>query len=356
MKKRWRPLVYAGGTAFVLGVASAVFFSHATGIKRPDAVPTLLYPYLAAASLFGTTCVWIIVTVHGALEDAVRKRSARLWSLSFFVITLVVLVFLFLGGSIGAKAVKSINWYLFGGPADILSQSDSFCELLKEWWNYVSSVGIAAALATVVFLGIACNASSDKADSAECASEVISAGRNMQRLMTLASTLMVTSTLTSYLLFGCADQIQSERLRQENHVVDAATAAASGVTLRVPVQCERATGQAAMECTLSLASADEKRKASSSAAYMALVVGLAFTGALFMLFFTCSAAVDDASQRIADDAMRKARSHRAGATFSVKTWKEEQGLLEESATDKVLKALALLAPALTGALTLIVGA
>jgi len=83
---------------------------------------------------------------------------------------------------------------------------------------------------------------------------------------------------------------------------------------------------------------------------MALVAGLSFTGALFILFMSCARILDRQMEESLSNDLRRRRS--AGEPFSVKAWKEEHGV-DSATTERVLQALALLAPALTGALTLV---
>jgi hypothetical protein len=347
----------AGWTALAMGIGSAALFSFAT--RQKTQIPTLLYPYMAAASVFFATCVWILVLVARDFTGDRRKPNAWTWSGSVFVISFVLLLWLGLAGSPGENAVRNINWYLFGTPTGSLDKQISVPELLTMWFNYIAAIGNASALATFVCLSIACSHCSDAAEGATSAAEVGFAGRNLLRLMTLASALMVTSTLTIYLLFGTADQIQTIRAKASAKPSPAlAITTASGAVVKLPIVCGDTTGGAStVECNLATSFAESQKKPSSSAAYMALVVGLSFTGALFMIFFSNSAAIDDAYFRLMEEAQTRAsvKRRRAVEKFSMKAWKEENGLQDESATDKVLKALALLAPAMTGALTLVVG-
>jgi len=382
MLRRLQPLAWAGISALALGLGSAVLFSRATGARQGILlVPTLLYPYLAAATVYFTTCVWIVATLVRETPEPRRRVDAWRWTGRVFWGSFATLVFLGLAGAPGYNAVWSINWYLFGTPQE---PPKGFWPLLSMPFNYVAAMGNAAALGTVAFVAIVCNHHASDAKNATRVADVISAAQGLARLMSLASALMVTATLTIYLLFGSADQIAAMKKDAApaanatggtTQVMSASATASGPFLVRLPVKCQQmAASGSQLECDVVATAAEAQRKPSSSAAYMALVAGLSLTGLLFMLFFSCSAAVEDAYARLLNQALaeaavsplrlRRARKRKCGQLgpqgesrrFSAKAWKEEQGIQDGAATDKVLKALALLAPALTGVLTLIVGA
>lgn len=354
MAKTWQPVETATWTALVLGTASTVLFSNATN-EPAGPPPSLLYPYLASACVFVTTCVWILFDVS-ATSTAESRQGARRWAMRAFWVVFAALVAAGMAGKDGTNAVRNLNWYLFGDPIG-LGRGD-LAELLTRPFNYIAAVGNALSLATLVYIGVCCRDVAAKANGALEVHAVLAAGRRLGELLVLASALMVTSTLSLYLLFASAEQI--EQLQASLKVSPAGVSRYAEATV-LKLQCAPRSasslhlpgGASTQDCTLSAESVvAAPPKKNRSASVVALVAGLSFTGALFILFMSFGGVVDRRMETLLGEEIR--RRSDASEAFSVKTWKEENGVAESLVTQRVLQALALLAPAMTGAFTVVV--
>ncbi|KQP17033.1 hypothetical protein ASF45_27840 [Pseudorhodoferax sp. Leaf265] len=351
LSNRWRGVEFAAWTALLMGVLSVVVFGWVTAGTGPGRdVPSLLYPYLAAASVFVTTCVWILMAARVEADPSQifpeHFRLARRWALWTFALTTVVLSLSGLAGEPGANAVRSLSNYMF---RTVNWLTAPLVQRFALPFAVVTALGNALALSTLVYIGTLCNA------IVLAATHTVRGGRDpvgrtalhlrslihrLHRYLIMASALMVTSTLTLYLFFGVAAQIQE--------------AAASGTVLpqasSFALLCApKQPDDAGQTCTLTAASSpNEKSKRSSSPAYMALVCGLSFTGVLFVLFNACNAALDDRILRLARNAHAL-----QGGRFSMKTFHEQYGLDGTGLHGHIMQGLAVTAPALTGLLTLL---
>jgi hypothetical protein len=344
-----RSMAMPGWVALCMAVLSAAGFGLVTSGKNESSIPTLLYPYFAATSVFITTCVWILMAaglnVPRSQMDRADFTRARTWAVRVFVCFALLLCISGLAGEPGANAVQTLNKLLFG-PSVWFKECKGLANLGMPF-ALGSAIANALALSTFVYLGVLCNGI------------VLSAGRKviggrdpigqsaihlrdlsarLQRYLTLASALTVTSTLTLYLFFGVADQMQAQSAAKENP-------AALGPT-PVAVCSPRNPPSLGFECGLPVQAS--KSKGTASAAYMALVCGLSFTGALFVLFAASHAAIEDRLMAVYRSAHRL-----KGADFSMKDFRERYGLDRAAGISPVLQTLAVGAPALTGLLTLI---
>lgn len=161
---RWRGVECAGWVALGMGIASAFLFWFATldsadAIKTP--VPSFLYPYLAALSVFVTICAWILWAARpGVPDDLISKdrfTSARIWFWRTFFMIGLVLQIAGLAGKLGANAVDSLNWYLFG-PFERSNPILFFLGELGLPFSVFAAFSNALALGTVAYLGVLCHA------------------------------------------------------------------------------------------------------------------------------------------------------------------------------------------------------
>ena len=354
MSKTWQPVEIAAWTALVLGTATATLFSIATH-QRSGPPPSLLYPYLASACVFVTTCVWILFDVS-ATSTPESPQDARRWAARAFCIVFAVLVAAGMAGKEGTNAVMNLNWYLFGDPVGL--GHGELAELLTRPFNYIAASGNALSLATLVYIGVSCRDIASKAHGELDVHAVLTAGRRLGELLVYASALMVTSTLSLYLLFASAEQIEQLQAPPGSSSASPgrpveATVLKLQCTPRSAASGALPSGASAQDCLLTAESvAATAPRRNRSASVMALVAGLSFTGALFILFMSFGGVVDRRMETLLNDEIR--RKTEAAQPFSVKTWKEEHGVAEPPVTQRVLQALALLAPALTGAFTLVV--
>lgn len=171
----------------------------------------------------------------------------------------------------------------------------------------------------------------------------------------MASALMVSSTLTLYLLFASADQIQKLR---SIAVKTVGSQISSAEILAAPSErgrllCGELKTPAMQKVCIVDVSPAASAKQSSSAAYMSLVAGLSFTGVLFVLFMSCSVAIDDCTAELTREAVQVSAA--ASIPFNLKIWREDNGLSGAASSGQVMQALTLTLPALTGLLTLIGG-
>jgi len=337
---RWRGVEFAGWTALVTGILTSVLFAWSTRDRVP---PSFLFPYLTMGAVYLTTCVWILWDAllgvsHDQIDAETRQRARTTFWLTFVGGGFALLI-VGLSGGPGRVAIDHLNWYLFASNVgkdweDLVLRSSPFAA--------IAAVFTSLALATFMYLGTLCNGlnraafSSVRFPAGADAMAVVELGRRLMQFMVLASALMVTSTLTIYLLFATADQVQAIR-----HPASPAAAPPAWT-----LTCSATAPASPTVCRVAASAPVDKPRA-SNAAYMAMVVGIAFSGVLFILFMSCSTALDD---RAAD--LQREASRTAGANFSAKAWREAQGFGAEGPASQVLKALALLAPAFTGLLTL----
>lgn len=369
---RWRGVELAAWTAFLLTTCSVLAFTRVTNASRliplgPEtAVPSLLYPYLASVAVFVTTCVWILAGARsGVSHDLISEKQlarAEKWFWATFALVAVVLVLSGLAGDQGLKAAKSLNWYLFG-PLDDPAQEGEWYRKKGMPFGLLTVVANALSLATLVYLGTLCNGlilggCDDKTQQrdtvASAALRVGEAERRLKSLFVMASALMVTSTLALYLSFATADQVQvlrdahADRLKLPGRATQSAAKASPQL---LTVDCRTSTAASSGQgCTLSVPVAEKAARPAASAAYMALVAGLSFTGALFILFTACGSALSD---RAAELARRQLELATAEAPFDLKAWREHNGLADTGVGAQTLQGLVLVAPALTGLLTLV---
>jgi len=368
---RWRGVECAGWVALGMGIASALLFwfatldSSADAIKTP--VPSFLYPYLAALSVFVTICSWILWAARpGVTDDLISKNrfaAARIWFWRTFFMIGLVLQLAGLAGKPGANAVNSLNWYLFG-PFDRTNPISIFLGGLGLPFSVFAALSNALALGTVAYLGVLCHAlvlscprssGQTKHEITLRALHIGEAARRLSHYLVMASALMVSSTLTLYLLFASADQIQ--RL-QSIAAKTVSPQISSAEVLAVPSErgrllCSELKPPATQQVCVVDPSPATPAKQSSSAAYMSLVAGLSFTGVLFVLFMSCSVAIDDRTAELTREAVQVAAA--ASDPFNLKTWREDNGLSSGASSGQVMQALTLTLPALTGLLTLISG-
>jgi hypothetical protein len=365
---RWRGVELAGWTAFVLMSSSVGVFTFVTKTSRLGAdipVPSLLYPYFAAVSVFFTTCIWILSAARlGVSNDLIsdhRFFTAKRWFKFTLVIVTLVLLVSGLSGDEGLKAAKSLNWYLFGPLDDPMQEGPYGAEGLP--FALLASVANALALATLVYLGALCNGlilgacenvNRSPGTVATAVFRIVEAERRLKSFLVMASALMVTSTLTLYLSFAAGDQIQvikDAHVKRLSRAEQPADSVEKDTLQRLDIDCQ-ALGRPsnAQSCTLKLSTAVKAAKPASSAAYMALVAGLSFTGILFILFTACGAALSDLAGELARKQIKltSTRIH-----FNLKAWREETGLADSGAGAQAVQGLALVAPALTGLLTLV---
>lgn len=344
----WRGVEFAAWTALAMGVASAIVFSVATRDAQEGKVPSLLYPYLAASSIFATTCVWILMAARPGVSPAQIQPEdfdhARKVSAMTFAGIFIILCFAGLAGEPGANAVRKVNAYLFAAP------HWNQCPFMQKYglpFAAVAATGNALALSTLVYLGTLCNAlvlaasrrvPGDRDPLGSTALHLRDLVHRLQRYLVMASALMVTSTLTLYLLFGAADQLPANA-----PAAQVALSAATGV-------CDVSfPGGERLQCTTMPDSpVGAQRKGSPNSAYMALVCGLSFTGALFVLFTACSSAIDDRVLLLT----RNAHAMNSQG-FDSKAFLERYGLDRAGLQGQMMQGLAVLAPALAGLLTLL---
>jgi len=336
---RWRSAEFAGWVAVIYTfVVIWLYFAATTHRRNEGLSSTLLFPYLAAAGAYFSTCVWILTegyfTSSPSATDNARKPV--LLALGLFALVLPVMLLSAVAGAPGADAVLALNCYLF----------PDYCNAKPSWpwdwfqlpFNWIAAAGNSAALATLGFIAMRCKHVTVTTVASERLREVGPGLRTLHRLLVLASALLVTSTLSLFLLFAASEQLP--------RTVSSKTPAAHDQSYLI-LDCDRANGSS-LRCKAQSPVPDKTR---SNASSMALVAGIAFTGLLFILFTTASMTIDERIDELT-------LAEFANETFvgSVKSWREAEGLSEATATDKVLQAVALAAPAITGAITLAYGA
>jgi hypothetical protein len=346
----WWPLTAATATAAVFAIFAALLFRGGVARHGEVPVPSLLVPYLTTGTVYLAACIWITLTLWSQPRDLHRRSFIEFASILGFSAPPAILLFLGLApGHEGHEAVWAVNWYLFDSPS---AEPADCASTLRMCFLYVAALGDLAAIVVSVAICAACQRCVRRACEADRVNEANAAVREFGRLITLASVLMVTMTLTVLLLFSAADQIRPPGMA----LLPASVAKPE--TERLHLTCHATALDSTTECDVVTRVAEPSRKPPARAPTLALSVGLSFTGVLFMLFFTCSWLIDGAYASLlaaAETAAKNATSYGEPGVprFSVKVWREENGIVEDAATDRVLKAIALLAPALAGALPLI---
>jgi hypothetical protein len=338
---RWASMKLVTVTGMCLAIAVLVVYFLAaekwTKTWKLDAQPSTIFPYLAAMVLFFTSCVWVIVESRSAVDAAFAQsrqdKALRIASLTFAIMFLV-LAAAGMAGPEALKSIASIDCYLF---TNVLADCDGSRYL--QPFTYIAAAGNAVAVSAVVYIGMKCHTLTTAAAELPTADGLSASVRALSELLLLASTLLVTSTLTLFLLFSSAAEIASKIPLNQKSLQELKVAP-------IELTCSPLSKDRKVQCSLTIAEPSKSEKPLASS--MAFVAGLSFTGALFFLFVTAAASLDDVIQR-------NLRTARAGARkFSTKTWLEERGLIEGT-KDVVLRAVALVAPAATGTLTLLVG-
>lgn len=346
--RRWSAVQISGWFALVLGIIVSYVYEAAGTNHKGVTSPTLLFPYLAASAVYITTCIWILSSVNlgSAYAKGIgSKKSAYVWASIFFLIGLVAMSAAGTAGEQGRNVIRLLNWYLFQ-EGSMLPADNQWPSAYSSPFNYVAAFANALALACIVFIGVLCKGIDDSSYNTTDVVVVVEQMGKLHSLMILASALMVTSTLTLFLLFASADQIKAAvSAKTEN--TEAASNSMSNSNFSLI--CSTTASANEQKCVLTI-SGEETKKDKSNAAYMATVVGLGFTGVLFILFATCSGSLDDRVHQLMEIDRQVAIKKRC--VFNVKDWREQSGAIETAATDKVLKAIALLAPALTGVIAL----
>ena len=361
---RWRAVVLAAAASAVLGVLAVYGFSQAE--KRwfsSQAHPTV-FPYLAAAVVYFAACVWVVLDGHATLDAAVGKTSVWRWpqsAIAGVIVFAVLFVLLSLGGMAGPEAIEAVrrmNCYLVESSLEDCKRGQVF-----QLFNYIAAAGNAMAIAVVVFLGMKCyelvvaarGANDGQVSLRRCA-------RGLSELLVLASTVLVTATLALYLLFVASSELANiiPRTQQPAETIANRPKGTDATRIEPKASIQRATTlrcgasvtSGPFECTLIADIEASPPKAIAPA--MAFVAGLSFTGALFFLFMTASAAFEDVVQ----NSMERARANFGSPEqFNAKSWLEQEGLAEGT-KDLVLRTLAMAAPAApaaTGAITVLSG-
>lgn len=332
---RWLSAEFAGWVAVIYTFGAIwLYFDATTHRSNEGSSSTLLFPYLAAAGAYFSTCVWILTegyfTSSRTATDNARKPV--LLALGLFTLGVPVMLLTAVAGAPGANAVLALNCYLF--PAYCNANPSWPWDWFKLPFNWIAAAGNSAALATLGFIAMRCKQVTVAAVAGKRLREIGPGIRTLHRLLVLASALLVTSTFSLFLLFAASEQLPSTALSE--------TAAADDQSYYV-LDCDRANGST-LRCMVKSPALNKVR---SNAPSMALVAGIAFTGLLFILFTTASMAIDERIDELTIEELAK-------ETFagSVKSWREAEGFSEATATDKVLQAVALAAPAITGAITL----
>ncbi len=324
----------------IVALAAAILvveeMSWVTNASRRGLDASLVYPYLASSAVFVTIVTWVIASIRSMPKVASASALP-----AFGVVFLVVFLLMLrngIAGTIGENAVDDLNWYLAEGRG---IQLWSISPL-----RVVAAAGIALSLGCFVFVARVCiGVSSPPKDAG--VEDVLDRMTQLNKLMVDGSALFVASVVTLFLLFASAAQVHALRPLKHSSEVQPPTASPVVAKVSLSLSCQLSASASQSDCVVEPAAIKSEKQA-SSAATMALVLGLAFTGALFILFSTCSGILDDSLDALA----RIARS--TDPSFNAKTWREAQGI-SESASDRVLKAVTLLAPALAGMLTIITG-
>ena len=335
---RWRSAEFAGWVAviYTLGVIW-LYFAATTHRSNAGLSSTLLFPYMAAAGAYFSTCVWILTEGYftSSRSATYNARKPVLVALGLFALSVPVMLLSAVAGEPGAKAVLTLNSYLF---PDYRNANPSWpWDWFRLPFNWIAAAGNSAALATLGFIAMRCKHVTVATVAGERLREIGPGLRTLHRLLVLASALMDSSTFSLFLLFAASEQLP--------RTVSGETPVTYDKSYPI-LDCDRAN-DSSLRCKVQSPTPD---KTSSNAPSMALVAGIAFTGLLFILFTTASMAIDERIDELTMEEVAK-------KTFvgSVKSWREAEGFSEATATDKVLQAVALAAPAITGALTLAYG-
>ena len=346
MSGRSRTLVGTLVAAGIMAVFVVLVLSAAQARDPTKSQLKLLFPYLAAVAVFFTSCVWAILESHAtvrALEGNLQRGRAAWILLLVGAVMVVVLMKKGLAGDAGLEAIRIVNCYLAGSIV-------SWCER-SPWdqpWNGVGAFANTSAILIAIYLGyLGWSVLRSRAKPADASASkrppLRYYSRAISEILVLASTILVTTTLTIYLLFAATDELKgvipTRALSDSPDVTAIVSSVASSTGTTVKCTSLQAIS---IECTMSA----PKKEAGATSASLAFVTGLAFSAALAFLFMTLSSAVDDLIQA----EIEEARS--VNPEFSVKTWLEKEGLAD-STREIVFKALALLAPAATGTIALL---
>ena len=330
----------------------------ATGYWYKGVEATLAYPYLASSAVFVTVVTWIFESIQH-MKHAAGAAAVNVF-LVVFPIVLVLMLVTGAAGAYGEQAVDDLNLYL----ADNLHTS--IWKLPLSPFRVVAATGIALSLGCFVVIARV-SSSVSSTTHATSVPEILGRINELNRLMVAGSALFVASVATLFLLFASATQLHELRpalmaAAAQNTGISSTTGSNSAAAASAPaaqpsakvsfnLSCQASASGSMSNCVLDALPVKVDRQPSNPA-MMALVLGLAFTGALFILFSTCGANLDDSLE----ERMAGARNAAIDARqpFSVKDWREQYGI-SENASDRVLKAVTLLAPALAGVFTIIAG-
>lgn len=332
-ERRWKSVHAVGWlAAALLALLALILFTQ----SKPPRDSTLTYPYLAAAGVYFLACCWVLAE---GLASRHAQRDLECTHVGYALIAGVVatLIFLLLPsiGHASASAVATLNQRLFPGQAIDYEKLRWPCDWLMMRFNLAAALGNGAALASLTYIALRCRHVAIEAVASDALEPTGAGVRTLHRLLIKASVVLVTGTLTLFLLYAAAEQ-----LRPAGGDVPASSAADAA---QVKLDCQPSTNST-FQCSMASKTLDKPR---SMAPPIALGVGLLFTGILFFLFMTASMAIDERVDELA--------AARADKNKSVKSWREDNGFPEASATEKVLQVLTLAAPAITGALTLAYG-
>lgn len=348
---RWKAVLYTALTVLALSVLTLALFFRAEGTWSSEANPhPTVFPYLAAAVLFFSSCVWVLFEGRATALAAIKRkdsgRSAVFASVTVFVTLLLALLVWGMAGPEADNTISKMNCYLF-------QDHDNGCRRLGRYqqvFNYLAAAGNAAAISVVTYLGIKCFEITTAATQAHISLRACT--RAMSELLVLASTVFVTAMLALYLLFMAGSELAPNPPGDSEPAISSAQRSMEKAKhTATAINC---TGVPAtsLQCVVTATTASPANAKRPIAPTMAFVAGLSFTGALFFLFMTAGSALDDAVQKRLDAARS---AFPKPSRFNTKAWLEQEGLLESS-KDLLLKGLALLAPAATGAITLFSGA
>lgn len=350
---RWQAVTLSLAVGTVLAVFAIWIYTDAETRWEGVALPPhgTAFPYLASAVVFVVACIWVTMETHATMVAAVgrtsiwRCRWAALCGCLVFLVVFAILAKANMAGPAGKRAALYMNCFLFGSP-----KTGCPSEPCEQIFNYLAAAGIAMSFSTMTYLGLKCRELTESAGQARARGRPIalrSWGRALSGLLVLASTVLVTALLSLYLSFVTSAELSASPFVETS--VRGNTSGADRDPRTTTLHCNALIGPTPLECVLDTPPAANAPKA--VAPTMAFVAGLSFTGALFFLFMTAAAALEDVTER--EMQLARARS-KAPDDFDASRWLEQQGLTE-GARDPVFRALALLAPAATGAITFFTG-
>ncbi len=350
----------------------------------------LLSPYLVVLCgyigvlCWTAVCVWRAATAIGADPKATRKQ---LWrqagvSLLILVFALWLLRTVWLSGGAGPVTMVALDCIRLTNPlatciADGLARAKPGRDELVDWIGVALT---AAAFAAIWFLAAAARFASHFADDASRraamagapnAADSVSVARHaLDELLGVASVFAIVATVTAFLAFALAEEVCHNagssciRVAPAAAVGDASAAttappaapassaaAASAPTVALRCELERPGADAASQaavCSGSISLPEARKFQLARAPSVALAVGGTLTSILFILFFTAGG--------IVDAAVARAMQHERGndfKTFDLAKWQAYHGLPQGTARDVARQTVALVAPAATGALTML---